>query len=359
MASTGAHAGEVRGLTIREKLGLVYTLCVMTIYKALAGGMALFRDRKTTRSWEHEVRNRTARYLMASTSTRQLQALFPNTESTVAAACRELNLLVQVEHVGKMGAKLHWIGHGDTNQVLFYIHGGGFGLSPNPGHVKFAVKCRDKMQARGARISVAFLEYGLTPTTKYPSQYMQALDALSSILKRGYNSSDIVAAGDSAGGNICLAVMSLLRHPTPLAPHVTLEAPIRGLVLICPWVSFDSNSASYLENAARDVIFPGQVHDWANAFACPSERNEYSEPIRASAGWWKGIPTEQTLIVCGNDEVFKDDIQRLGMTMAEAGLNVQVSTCSKQIHIDCILDEQHGLDPGPMSHAIWDWLVSL
>ncbi|KAH9211043.1 Alpha/Beta hydrolase protein [Leptodontidium sp. 2 PMI_412] len=251
------------------------------------------------------------------------------------------------------------MGSREAHKVILYIHGGGFGLPPSTGHVKFMAQCRSRLAKAGKEVVVAFVEYGLTPESKHPTQYIQALESLRLVLDRGYQPANILLGGDSAGGNIVLAMMSHMLHPHKSLPHVPLATSLSGVFLISPWTSFSSDSSTYIENASKDIVFPQQMHDWADAFIAISERDEYCEPARASVEWWKGVPAKQVLVLCGNDEVFREHIQLVGARFEEAGVNSDTVTCAKQIHVDCILDEGAGLDPGDMSHALWDWLETV
>lgn len=48
----------------------------------------------------------------------------------------------------------------------------------------------------------------------------------------------IVIAGDSAGGNLTLGLISHLLHPHPDVPKVELSGPLATTILISPWVKF-------------------------------------------------------------------------------------------------------------------------
>lgn len=165
----------------------------------------------------------------------------------------------------------------------------------------------------------------------------------------------IIVGGDSAGGNLALALMSIILHPHPGIQPLHLQEPLAGLLLISPWISFESNTPSFATNVTKDMHNPAVMHDMATDFALPQERNNYTEAVRADASWWRNLPAKSTLNVFGGYEMFRDDDANLGVTLAEAGANVESVECPLQVHIDCILDAQSNLDIGPMSTAIWEW----
>ncbi|OAL53150.1 alpha/beta-hydrolase [Pyrenochaeta sp. DS3sAY3a] len=267
---------------------------------------------------------------------------------------------VRVENVpGSSGARLHWLHENNAQKVIFYIHGGGFALPANDGHVKFVLLCREQMLKKSSGVAVAFLEYGLTPETRYPTQYQQAVEALNSILEAGFNAKNIVIAGDSAGGNITLALLALTTNSLPRVPHLELSEPIAGIIAICPWTSMSSTSDSYTECASTDIIFADQMHWWGDNWVSASDYNNFTEMTKTNTEFWHGVLTQRVLVVTGENEVFRDDIKRLGSTLSAAGVNCKTVCCPKQVHIDCVLDAQYALPPGPMSLIIWDWIKQL
>lgn len=99
--------------------------------------------------------------------------------------------------------------------------------------------------------------------------------------------------------------------------------------------------------------------DWANQYATLEERDNFSEPVRADAAWWKGTPVDSFLMVCGDCEMFRDDIVIFAQTLDTAGVKLKFVNCPLQVHVDCTLDAVSGLEPGLMSTTIWDWLNTI
>jgi acetyl esterase/lipase len=94
---------------------------------------------------------------------------------------------------------------------------------------------------------------------------------------------------------------------------------------------------------------------FANQFASPEERNNYSEPIRASPEWWKDAPVESVLMVSGDFEMFRDDIIVFAETLEKAKVNLEYVNCPLEVHVECTLDAGSGLEPGLMSNSVWSW----
>ncbi|KAH7080777.1 Alpha/Beta hydrolase protein [Paraphoma chrysanthemicola] len=309
-------------------------------------------------SSQKEARNAALRQALSSAEAANAASI-PD-EKLVPEQCKDLKLPWQVEEIpDSEGAKLHWIGDRSATNVLLYFHGGGFGLPAFPGHIQYLASCMEKAATAGNKLLVAFLEYGLTPVTKYPTQYLQAVQALRYVIATGYPPSRIVVGGDSAGGNMVLGLLSSISHSHPAIPALELSTKLRGALLMSPWVSFSKDWESYRGNADRDLVAETGMLEWADAFAGPEERNNFSEPIKANADWWKTVPVENTLLVWGEYEVFRDSIAEVAETLVKAGISIKTVECSQQVHVESVLDSQSGMEHGPMSKEIWDWLTSV
>jgi len=155
---------------------------------------------------------------------------------------------------------------------------------------------------------------------------------------------------------MALALISLIHHPHPTLSHLSLPAPLAGALLISPWTSFSTTTPSWSSNLSKDIIVKQHMYHWTNAFIRPEQHDAYSQPVSAGTDWWKGAPVKRVLITSGNDEVFRDDIAVVERQMKEAGVGVVCVNCAREIHVECILDAQTGLQAGEMAHAVWEWL---
>lgn len=173
------------------------------------------------------------------------------------------------------------------------------------------------------------------------------------------SAAQIVIGGDSAGGNLAIALMSNLLHPHPDISPLTLEGPLAGIFLISPWVIFSTDAPSFEECEAKDIHGKAALQDWADDFASPKDRSNYTEPLQAPASWWHGNVARAILNLAGEYEMFRDDIQAFGQVLEKAKLNVRTVKCPMQVHIDCILDSHSGLKSGLMSDEIWEWLTTV
>ena len=143
-----------------------------------------------------------------------------------------------------------------------------------------------------------------------------------------------------------------------IAP-LELDDQLAGILLISAWVSYQTDSPSWKENADKDIVPAECVSILTGAYINSTEHNNFTEPHLAAASWWTGIPAKSILNVYGGYECFRDDITEVGKALQDAGNQVKNVECAKQVHIDCYIDAQAEMEPGEMSLKIWEWLASV
>lgn len=177
----------------------------------------------------------------------------------------------------------------------------------------------------------------------------------------------IVIAGDSAGGNLALALLSHVSHKNPHVPLITLEQPLGGLVLISPWVTLDQTAQSFVTNQHKDMLTAKALEIWANAFTGGSflDSNPYIEPVKAPEKWWKSICASKILITAGEDELFVDDIKAfakaLTSDLGQQGAHIVTTVVStNSAHDQPLTDYMFGVkQPGDQTVAFKTLLVNL
>ncbi|KAJ5765931.1 putative carboxylesterase 18 [Penicillium odoratum] len=245
--------------------------------------------------------------------------------------------------------------------ILLYVHGGGY---CNPisakGHISFALEC-----AHAAGVSaLAFLEYTLSPELSYPGQLVQVVEALRFIL-RSHQPSQIVLGGDSAGGNLVLALIAHLIQPSPYVQAVAgfgrTSGRFRAVFLISPWVACQYNSRSFRKNATKDYISTEGMKRFT-ALWQPKVHEIWATPIAGSAKFWCHAPVDDLLITAGEWECFLDDIRgmadRLGAKPFGSGSPVELAIAKAEVHVQCVVDAAVNVSHGFMARIILRWLAS-
>ncbi|EJD01135.1 lipase/esterase [Fomitiporia mediterranea MF3/22] len=140
-------------------------------------------------------------------------------------------------------------------RVMFYIHGGAFFWGSINTHRYQILKYARKIEGR-----VFAVNYRKAPQYPWPcplqdclAAYLYLTEPPPTALHSAVSPEKIVIAGDSAGGGLCLSLLTVLRD---------LGKPLpAGGVLISPWVDLTHSFPSVMENTATDIIPPhGFIH---------------------------------------------------------------------------------------------------
>ena len=126
------------------------------------------------------------------------------------------------------------------NQLIYYIHGGGFVLGEPATRRFFTAYLAGKLH-----YNVAAVNYRLAPEFPYPAGAMECLTVYEALLKR-YDAKKIMFVGESAGGNLVLS--TLLR-----AKEKNLPLPA-AVFALSPTVQYDQALPSYTENLNTDCM---------------------------------------------------------------------------------------------------------
>lgn len=247
----------------------------------------------------------------------------PTTGDAIRHACRARNLKLRSHEVRCdqwPSATLHEIETSSHSQgtVFLYFHGGGY---RNPleeaGHMPVVLECAKALDAGRTFL----LEYGLVPELQYPGQLVQAAYTLNLLLNQlGCQPNQVVIGGDSAGGNLALALLAHIKQPHPLVPNleqVSVDNKLKGALLISPWVSNTLTATSYEENFKKDFLNREALEKFIRLWAPKQEM--WADFLQAPAGLLVGLPVERVLLTVGGFEVFRDDVRRLATLMDAKG----------------------------------------
>ncbi|KIV81314.1 hypothetical protein PV11_03506 [Exophiala sideris] len=152
----------------------------------------------------------------------------------------------------------------------------------------------------------------MAPNAQYPTQLRQAVYAFRYLIEElSMPCSRIMIGGDSAGGNLAMALLSQLAHPSPIAPIVKTPQPVLGVFLLSPWVTFSVDAPSMTSNIYKDCIDVRTVHKWSREFLGTTPEDSYNIPLNADPEWWPSLKVVDVYIAAGCNEVFLDDIVAL------------------------------------------------
>jgi len=130
-----------------------------------------------------------------------------------------------------------------TKRIVLQLHGGAYMSGLTDLYRTFAVRQAAYTNAR----EIYCVDYRHAPLHRYPAALEDAATVYQGLLARGTRPSDIIIFGDSAGGNLAVALAIYLRDkglPQPAA-----------LILLSPWVDFEhKDGTSRTENFTKDKV---------------------------------------------------------------------------------------------------------
>jgi acetyl esterase len=172
---------------------------------------------------------------------------------------------------------------------VIYGHGGGWVLGGPETHDDMCAE-----MAAGADCVVVLMDYRLAPEHPHPAQLEDSLKVWRWMREQGHaNGIDpdrIIAAGDSAGGQMSVALALTLRD---------LGLPqLLGMVLIYPVLGANMDSPSYIRNANAPCLSRDEMLFYMRAFlgpeGSPSWRDEKAVPLLAASV--AGLPPAFTTV---------------------------------------------------------------
>jgi acetyl esterase len=157
----------------------------------------------------------------------------------------------------------------DVVPAVIYGHGGGFVLGGPDTHDDMCAE-----MAAFAHIGVLLVDYRLAPEHPFPAQLEDSLKVWRWIRESGHglglNRDNIIAAGDSAGGQMSAALVMAL-HEFGL-PQLT------GTVLIYPGLLNDTNTPSYSRNARAPCLTRDEMKFYLRSFLGPDSSASWRDP---------------------------------------------------------------------------------
>ncbi|MGW7548827.1 alpha/beta hydrolase [Streptomyces sp. NPDC054770] len=205
----------------------------------------------------------------------------------------------------------------EPRHVVLYLHGGVYVLGDAFQSADLASQIGRRTQAR-----VVSLDYRLAPEAPYPAAVDDALAAYEALLREGTAPSDILLAGESAGGGLAVATMVNARdHGLPLPAAALLMSPYADLTLAGATMDTKSGVDALL---SRELLRP-RVIDYT---AGQDPALGLISPVFADLA---GLPP--LVIQAGTYEVLLDDAVRLAQRAAAADVAVTLDLTPEVPHV--------------------------
>ncbi len=198
--------------------------------------------------------------------------------------------------------------------TLLYLHGGGYAYYPRSYQNLIAI-ITSTVQCK-----TFALDYRLIPEHPFPAQLEDALVAYRWLLETGINPRHLVVAGDSAGGNLTLALLLALRD-------ASLPLPALG-VCLCPWTDVTNSGDSMTRNEKYDIVEKRMAEQWAQWFCAGADpRDPRISPVYADL---RGLPP--IYIQAGSAEILYDMICAFAEKGKQQGADVEFQVWENMNH---------------------------
>ena len=225
---------------------------------------------------------------------------------------------IHCQSINADGISAEWISAPDADLgVILYIHGGAYALGSINVHREFIVRL-----VQATKIRCLAINYRLAPEHPFPAALEDATTIYGWLLNQGVDASQIIIAGDSAGGGLALGTMVTLRDNGEQLPS--------GAVCISPWTDLALTGASIQSKAKVDPILDlASLQMYARYYAGENElTSPLISPLYANL---KGLPP--LLIQVGTDEILLDDSTRFAEKARDAGVNVTLKIWDEMFHV--------------------------
>jgi epsilon-lactone hydrolase len=205
----------------------------------------------------------------------------------------------------------------EARHVVLYFHGGVYVMGD-----AFLVADLASQIARRTDAKVISLDYRLAPEHPYPAAVNDALAAYEALLHDGIAPSDIVFAGESAGGGLVIATLVNARdHGLPLPAAAFVMSPYADLTLAGTTIDTKGPVDPLLSREALQARVPDYTSGHDPAIGLIS-------PIFADLSRLPPLG-----IQAGSHEVLLDDAVRLARQAATADVEVTLDITPGVPHV--------------------------
>ncbi|MCM1101537.1 MAG: alpha/beta hydrolase [Clostridium sp.] len=201
--------------------------------------------------------------------------------------------------------------------VILHCHGGGY----STGSSLYARTLTAKLAA-STSMDVLCFDYRLAPEHPYPAAVEDAMKVWDYLMLLGYGARDVIVTGDSAGGNLALALMLRLKQEGRLLP--------RGLALMSPWTDLTSSGKSFVTKAELDPVLNRDYIDRMVEAYAPGQ--DLEDPmISPLFGDFAGFPP--VYIQVGANEILLSDSKRLYRKLLQSGVSARLEIFKGMWHV--------------------------
>ncbi|MFO0692661.1 MAG: alpha/beta hydrolase [Polyangiales bacterium] len=216
------------------------------------------------------------------------------------------------------GVPCRWFAPRDAvdDLVVVHFHGGGFCMcSVKHTHEVFLAD-----YARTTQRLVLGVDYRKAPEHPFPVPIDDCLGVYLALLDQGRDPNRIVLSGDSAGGNLALAVVQRLREMGKPMP--------RGMVLMSPWVDLEMKGLTLHSNETSDYITRAVLRKFVDAYLGSQDPTQpLASPCHAE---FDGFPS--MFVQVGGDESMLSEVRWMVCKAQSHGVDARIQEWRGLVH---------------------------
>ncbi|KAJ7626292.1 hypothetical protein DFH06DRAFT_1339433 [Mycena polygramma] len=276
-------------LSWTDSFVLVVTLIALPAVLLWTALSTSFASYNKDRSLKRILADRTLRYALSHSDSSQVQAILGTTSDVYGKFTKQLGLPAIVDELEDYARVLR-IGPKRLDRLVMFLSmaSGGYHLSV----AQFALSFWQHVQIELEKQNIDSARYLTIGSSRTISDLPTPLNQARLVLQfaAGVQPQNLQIAGDSAGGNLVLQLLSHALHPCQGVPELRLAAPLRATLLISPGVSLSANSKSHRENDGIDFLTKKVLANWGKQVLSrfPKVDATFSEPMNASDSWFVG-----------------------------------------------------------------------
>jgi epsilon-lactone hydrolase len=217
------------------------------------------------------------------------------------------------------GVRCRWFApHGKVvdDTVVVHFHGGGFSMcSVRDTHDFFLAD-----YAALTRRRVVGVDYRKAPEYPFPIPIEDCLSVYRALLAEGIPATKIVFSGDSAGGNLCLAVGQRVRQEGLPMP--------RSMILMSPWVDLELKGQTIGKHEHSDYITRPVLQSFVRSYLGDHDPTDpLASPCRAD---FAGFPP--LFVQVGGAEAMLSEVRWMVCRAQSHGVDAHIEEWADMVH---------------------------
>ena len=224
---------------------------------------------------------------------------------------------IEIKEENINGINSEWIipEGANSKNVVLYVHGGGYVSGSCNDHRGFVSKF-----AKNCGVTALQFEYRLAPEHPFPDGLNDSVTVYKWLLDTGFKPSNIVIAGESAGGGLALAILLALKEQNISMPAAT--------VAISPWTDLTCSSDSY---KTKNKVSVAPMNSWIVFSKYYTGDNPPNLPLISPLfGDLEGLPP--IFINSGEDDELFEDGEKFFLKAKKAGVDITFRAGKGMVH---------------------------